>query len=186
LERALPDPDDRVDDHGQHGRLDAEQEPRDRRQLAEACVEHREQEDREEARQDEARPGDDAARSPVGQPADVGDELHRLRTGQQRAVVQRVQEARLADPLLALDELAVHHRDLPGRPAEALQADAREHSQRFRPGDGRAHAAGEILPPGNARLQPGRIARLQAWLFPEREEKRPGWSLAFPGRTLPG
>ena len=55
------------------------------------------------------------------QPADIGRELLRLRTRQQHAVVQRVQEPALGNPVLFLDQDAVHHRDLPGRPAEAQQ-----------------------------------------------------------------
>jgi hypothetical protein len=38
---------------------------------------------------------------------------------QQHAVVERVEEPLLADPLLFLDKDAVHHRDLPGGSAEA-------------------------------------------------------------------
>ena len=54
----------------------------------------------------------------VHEPADVGRELLRLGTGQQHAVVERVQEALLADPAAPVDELAVHDRDLAGRSAE--------------------------------------------------------------------
>ena len=63
-------------------------------------------------------PGDDAAPRAVHQPADVDGELLRLGAGQQHAVVERVQEALLAEPAPALDQLAVHDRDLPGRAAE--------------------------------------------------------------------
>ena len=50
------------------------------------------------------------------EPTDIGRKLLRLRSRQQHAVVQRVQESPLADPAPALDELGVHHRDLPGGP----------------------------------------------------------------------
>ena len=59
------------------------------------------------------------------QPADVHRELLRFRSRQQHAVVQRMQEPALADPALLLDQNAVHHRDLPGRPAEAERGDLR-------------------------------------------------------------
>ena len=42
-----------------------------------------------------------------------------------------MQEALLADPALLLDEDAVHHRDLPGRAAEAVERDARPGPQRL-------------------------------------------------------
>ena len=67
------------------------------------------------------RAGDQAALGPVQQPADVDGELLRLRARQQHAVVERVKESRLADPALLLDQDAVHHRDLPGGPAEARE-----------------------------------------------------------------
>src|SRR5947207_3272594 len=57
------------------------------------------------------------------EPADVGGELLRLRTGQHHAVVERVQEARFGDPAFLLDQLAMHDRDLPGRAAEADPAE---------------------------------------------------------------
>jgi hypothetical protein len=41
----------------------------------------------------------------VHQPADVGGELLRLWSGQQHAVVERVQEAAFADPAPFLDQL---------------------------------------------------------------------------------
>ena len=63
---------------------------------------------------------DQAAARPVQQPADVRRELLRFRAGQQHAVVERVQEARSRRSIGAsLDELAVHHRDLARRSAEA-------------------------------------------------------------------
>jgi hypothetical protein len=52
-----------------------------------------------------------------------------------------VQEAPLADPAAPLDELGVHDRDLPGRPAEADEAELQPEAQR----EGRAggRSAGE-------------------------------------------
>jgi hypothetical protein len=61
------------------------------------------------------------------QPADIGRELLRLRAGQEHAVVERVQKPGLADPALLLDQDAVHHGDLPGRPAKGQKRDARPH-----------------------------------------------------------
>lgn len=53
----------------------------------------------------------------VKQPTDVGGELLRFAPRKQHAVVQRMQEALLLDPLLLFDKDAVHHGDLTGRPA---------------------------------------------------------------------
>ena len=57
------------------------------------------------------------------QPADIGRKLLRLRPRQQHAIVQRMQEPALGDPVFFLDQDAVHHRDLPGRAAEAEHGD---------------------------------------------------------------
>ena len=72
---------------------------------------------------------------PVQQPADIDRELLRLRPGQQHAVVQRMQEPALRDPVLLLDEDAVHDRDLAGRAAEAEQGDPQPDAQRFAEAD---------------------------------------------------
>ena len=73
----------------------------------------------ERARQHEQDAGGEPAAHAVQQPADIGRELLRLRPRQQHAEIQRMQEARLVDPLLLVDQDAVHQRDLAGRPAEA-------------------------------------------------------------------
>ncbi len=62
-------------------------------------------------------------------PADPGRQLLRLGSGQQVAEVERVEIVLLADPVPLLDQLAVHQRDLPRRPAEAQQADPQEHPE---------------------------------------------------------
>jgi hypothetical protein len=59
----------------------------------------------------------------VQRPADVSRKLLRLGSGQQHTEIKRVQETRLVDPLLLVDQHAVHHGDLPGRPAEIDAAD---------------------------------------------------------------
>ena len=66
------------------------------------------------------------------QPADIDRKLMRLGPRQQHAVVERVQESRLADPALLLDEDAMHHRDLPGGPAEAQRGDSSPRSRWLR------------------------------------------------------
>ena len=56
------------------------------------------------------------------QPADVDRQLLRLRAGQQHAVVERVQEALLAEPAPPLDQLSRHDGDLTSRAAERDEA----------------------------------------------------------------
>ena len=53
------------------------------------------------------------------EPANIGGQLLRLGAGQKMAVVQGVQEAVVADPLLFIDQHLVHHGYLPCRAAEA-------------------------------------------------------------------
>src|ERR1700676_5515337 len=75
--------------------------------------------DGDHAGENEQAAGHDAARGPVQQPADIGRKLLRLRTREQHAVVQRMQKTAFGDPVLFLDQDAVHYGDLPGRTAEA-------------------------------------------------------------------
>jgi hypothetical protein len=53
-----------------------------------------------------------------------------------------VQESLLADPAFLLDEDAVHHRDLPGRPAEAQQRNPRPDPNGLGQGDSMAGRLG--------------------------------------------
>ena len=131
LERAPADPQHRLDHDHQHGGLQAEEQALDDGDLAEQHVDPAQRHDGEQARQHEQRAGDQAALGLVHQPADIDRELLRLGAGQQRAVVQRLQETLLADPLLLLDDDAVHHRDLAGRAAEGQRGDARPHLHRL-------------------------------------------------------
>ena len=55
----------------------------------------------------------------VHEPADVDGELDRLRPRQHHAVIERVQEAVLGDPARVSRPALVHHRNQPGRSAEA-------------------------------------------------------------------
>ncbi len=72
-----------------------------------------------------------AAPRPVQAPADIGGELLRFGSRQQRGEGQAAQERRLADPALPIDQLGLHHRDLAGRPAERQAAELEPIDQRF-------------------------------------------------------
>ncbi len=74
-------------------------------------------------RQDEQKTGDEASLDAMEKPADIGRKLLRLGARQQHAIIQRMKITRLVDPLLLVDEDAVHHRDLRGRPAKGETAD---------------------------------------------------------------
>ena len=125
LERAPADPDHRLDDDRQHGGLQAEEGRGDEADLPPQRVDDAERHQGDDAGQDEQAAGHEAAARAVHQPADIDGELLGLGSGQQHAVVQRMQEPALGDPPLLLDDDAVHHRDLPGRAAEAQGGDAR-------------------------------------------------------------
>ena len=125
LQRARADPPDGMQHDGQHRGLEAEEQPCDETDIAEGGIDPAQAQDRQETRQDEQRAGNEAALGAVQQPADIDRQLLRLRPRQQHAVVERVQEAVLADPALFLDQNSVHHGDLAGRPAEAQRGDAK-------------------------------------------------------------
>ena len=122
LERTLADPDHRLEHDREHGGLQAEEERLDDPDLPEGGVDEGERHDREHARQHEERAGDQPPWSCAG----ASRRRRRAaapRAGQEHAVVERVQEPRLADPALLLDQDAVHDRDLPGGAAEGERGD---------------------------------------------------------------
>ncbi len=71
-------------------------------------------------------------RRAVQQPPHVDRELVGLGPGEQHREVQRVEEARLADPPAPLDELGVHERDLAGRAPEVHEPQPHPEPQRLR------------------------------------------------------
>src|SRR3990170_519624 len=70
-------------------------------------------------------------------PTDIRGELGRFGAGQHHAVVERVQEAPLRNPAFLFHQVMVHDRDLPGRPAEADEAELEPVPERFGQGYGR-------------------------------------------------
>ena len=130
-QRALADADHGMDDDGEHRGLQPEEHRLDEADIAIGRVDVAQPHDGDDAGQDEQAAGHDAAGGPVQQPADIGRKLLRLRPRQQHAVVQRMQEPALGDPVLFLDQDAVHHRDLPGRAAEAEHGDPQPDPEGF-------------------------------------------------------
>ena len=118
----LPTRTTRLDHDREHRGLQPEEHRLDEADIAIGRVDIAQAHDGDDAGQDEQAAGHDAAGGPVQQPADIGRELLRLRPRQQHAVVQRMQEPALGDPVFFLDQDAVHHRDLPGRAAETQHA----------------------------------------------------------------
>ena len=119
LQCAPANPDQGFDHDRQHGGLQTEERARDNADFAPFRVDDAERHQSDDAGQDEQPAGHDATARAVHQPADIGRELLGLGTGQQHAIVERMQEAALGHPLFFFDENAVHHRDLTGRAAEA-------------------------------------------------------------------
>jgi hypothetical protein len=119
---ARPDAPGREGHDGHHRGFHAGEERGDRRHLAVAHVQPRQHHQDHERRQDEQQPRGQPAAHAMQQPAYVGSQLLRLGTGQQHAVVERVQEAAFGDPAPPLHQLLVHDGDLAGGPAEADEA----------------------------------------------------------------
>ena len=126
LMRAAGHAHQRLQHDGEHGRLDADEQRRDGRRLAEGAVEHRQRQHEHRARQDEQQAGGEPALDAVQPPAGIGRELHRLGAGQQHAEAERGQETALVEPALLIDEHAMHERDLRRRAAERQQPDLAE------------------------------------------------------------
>ena len=132
LESARADAPGREHDDRGDGRLDAVEQPGDGRHVAIGHVHPGQADQDEERRQHEEPAGDDAAPGAMHEPADVGGQLLRLRARQQHAVVQRVQEPVLRNPAAPLDEFLMHDGNLPGRAAEADEAQLQPEDERLR------------------------------------------------------
>ena len=124
LQRLGADPDHRLKDDRQHRRLEAEEQRRHQRDIAQPRIDPAQHHDRHDAGQHEQDAGDQPAERPVHQPADIDGKLLGFGSRQQHAVVQRVQKPGLADPAQLLHQHPVHHGDLTGGAAEAQQTDA--------------------------------------------------------------
>jgi hypothetical protein len=127
LKRAPADPHNRFQHDCEHCRLETEKQRNDHRHIAVGGIHVAQRHDREDAGDDEQDASNDAAERAVHQPADIGGELLRLRSRQEHAVVERVQESRFRDPALFFDDNAMHHRDLPRGATEAEARHAQPH-----------------------------------------------------------
>jgi hypothetical protein len=125
LQGALSNAQQSLDHDCQHGGLEAEEKRRYQRQLTEANVEIAQESEHQCAGQHEQKARNDAAPGPMHQPANIDRELLCLGSGQQHAVVQRMQETWFADPASLFDQLTMHQCYLSGRPTKTEPADAR-------------------------------------------------------------
>ena len=130
-QRAPADAHHRLDDDGEHGGFQAEEQRLDIADIAEGGIDVAQAHDGDDAGQDEEAARHQPARSSVHQPADIGRKLLRLGARQQHAVVQCMQETALGDPVLLLDQDAMHHRDLARGPAKAQAGDPEPDAKRF-------------------------------------------------------
>lgn len=117
------DPDHCRRDESDHRCFKTVEESRDPADVSVDRVGPRQAHDEEEGGEYEEDPGDDPARRPVEQPADVDRELLCLGPRQEHAVVEGVEEPLVADPALLIDERVVHDRDLARRPTEVDEAE---------------------------------------------------------------
>jgi hypothetical protein len=134
LQRALRHPQQRFDHDHEHGGLDPDERRLDEGHIAIDRVDRRQGEHDGRAGQDEEKPGREASPDAMQLPARVGRKLHRLGSGQQHAEIERMQEGRLVEPFLFVDQNAVHQGDMPCRSAERQQADPAERARRFAEG----------------------------------------------------
>ena len=124
-----------LDHDGRDCRLDAVEQPGDQGNITKGDVDPGQGDQDEQRGQHEERTCHDAAPGPVHQPADIGGELLRLGAGQHHAVVERVQETFLGNPVAFLHQLGVHDGDLPGRTAKADEAELEPEPQRLAEGN---------------------------------------------------
>ena len=99
--------------------------------MAKGGIDVAEPHDGDDAGQNEQPTGQKASARSVHQPADIGRELLGLRTRQEHAVIERMQEPAFGNPPLFLHQNAVHDRDLPGWTAETQHRYAQPDAKRF-------------------------------------------------------
>src|SRR4051812_4550716 len=145
LQRALANPDERLDDDDEYRRLDSVERAFDGGDAATHGVEDAEREHHQRPRQHEQDAGGEPAARAVKQPPHIGGELLRLRAWQQDAEVERVEEALLVDPFALIDEHAMHDRDLACRSTEADEAELEPEAERLAKGDVFVHCRGQAL-----------------------------------------
>ena len=133
LQGPAADPQHRLDDDGEHGRLEAEEQPGDNADIAPDHVNPAERHQRDHAGHHEQSARDQSRRACGASASRYRSRAAAPRARVTDAIVQRVQEPRLRDPALLLDQDAVHDRDLAGRAAKA-----QERHPRARPGRPRA------------------------------------------------
>jgi hypothetical protein len=121
---ARSDSNDRLENDGDNGGLEAEEQSGDRCGVPDKHVEPGQRHDGERARQNEQCAPRSARLGAMQEPADIDCELLCFRAWKQHAEVERMEETLLPDPLFLVDQDAVHHRDLPGRAAKAQRRDA--------------------------------------------------------------
>jgi hypothetical protein len=98
--------------------------------------------------------GNDPAPCLMQKPADVRRQLLRLGTGQQHAIIECMQKPAFADPALFFHQVAVHHRDLARRAAEAVERHLDPKPKRLAEGHGnrrQPHASIFHFPPRRCR-----------------------------------
>jgi hypothetical protein len=144
LQGALAQALHRLQYDGEYRCFQPEEQRRHRAELPQRGVQRAECPDTDGAGQHEQRAGGQAPRYAVHQPADIDGELLRFRPRQQGAVGQGVQEALFADPPFFVHQDAMHHRDLPRRPAEGERCDTHPRFQRLAEGDGFGHGFGFV------------------------------------------
>ena len=106
--------------------------------MAPQRVDRTQQQEQQHRGEQEEPAGDQPPPGAVQQPAQVGGQLDGLRTRQQLAVIQGVQEAGFRDPAPLVHQFAVEHGDLAGGAAEAHQAQVQPETGGLR----QAHGAG--------------------------------------------
>ena len=123
LQDPLPDTQHRFEHDCQYCGLQSKEQRLHRDGLLVLCVNHAEDQNADRSGQNEQPARHQPSPDSMHQPPDIGRQLLSFGPREQHAEVECVQEPVLADPLFLVDEDAVHHSDLPRRPAKAKGSD---------------------------------------------------------------
>src|SRR5260221_2224091 len=118
LQRPVPDADNCGGNDCEYGWLQAVKDRCDPGHVSEGHIDIAEPPKNEDRRDDKESAGNNAAPRLVQKPTDIDCQLLSFRSGQKHAIIERMEEARFADPFLLLDQFGVHDRDLSSGPTK--------------------------------------------------------------------
>ena len=131
LDRRAAESPERLQNHGNHHRLDAVKQRRNGRQMPKAHIRPGDDSHQDGRWRNKARAADDEARPPGAQIADVNGEFAGAGTGNQAACAEQVEKFFAGKPFPAPHQFVFHDGDVRRRPAKRGDAQPQKEKRQF-------------------------------------------------------